>query len=520
MALADKDWQNPIGTPAPARVLHVWLAVFTSTFVLYGLTASRGIQWQDSGSQILRVVTHELSNPRGLALIHPLHHWLGRLAVSLNIFEPCLAITLVSSLAAALAVANTFGCVHAMTRRMDAALVACFSLAIAHTFWQMATITETYTLVVCLLAGETWCLISFLQTRNRTALWLALALNGLGFANHNLALMTTPMLGVVTFLAIRDRSISLTDVAVGAIIWLLSSLPYTAIVLGELTRSGDYLTTIKSALFGQDFADEVFNVSLASPRLWIRAAFVLLNFPNLLLIAACFGAIRWVHTDGPGISKATRYVIIVGLSLHAVFAFRYPVVDQHYFFLPTYFFLVLLGGVGFASWQRTENRRGHVAFRVAIVLLAATPILYRLVPQIAKRMGVLTPYARHKPYRDDYTYILTPWSIADQSAQRMSIEAVNLAGNDGLIVAEDAMAQPAIRYQLWRLHRPIENVVHQVSVATLRKSKASDQTVVYVPLNTQNPRPPDADSATWRKKGESYVLEELSERHIDASNRP
>ena len=88
-----------------------WLAVLVVCLVLYCLTANRGAQWQDSGSHILRAVTGELIHPLGLALSHPLHHYLARLATLAPGLDPCLAITLISSLAAAVAVANTCGCV-------------------------------------------------------------------------------------------------------------------------------------------------------------------------------------------------------------------------------------------------------------------------------------------------------------------------------------------------------------------------------------------------------------------------
>ena len=78
--------------------------MFAAVLVLYAATANRGIQWQDPGHFILRVVTHEPFNPLGLALSHPLHHWLGRLAAAPGLLEPAFAVTLVSAVAGAVAV--------------------------------------------------------------------------------------------------------------------------------------------------------------------------------------------------------------------------------------------------------------------------------------------------------------------------------------------------------------------------------------------------------------------------------
>ena len=96
---------NPVHNPARQFAYGNWLAVLLISFTLYALTANRGIQWQDSGKHILRIATGQLENNLGLALCHPLHYWLGRLAVAPDLFEPCFAVTLVSSLAAAMAAA-------------------------------------------------------------------------------------------------------------------------------------------------------------------------------------------------------------------------------------------------------------------------------------------------------------------------------------------------------------------------------------------------------------------------------
>ena len=143
---------NTLVRPDDPEILKGWIALFLVALALYAATASRGAQWQDSGHNILRIVTGESLNPLGLALSHPLHHWLGRLVILPNILEPCFAITLISSLAAAFAVANTYGCVCVLTRRREAAVLAAVSLSLANTFWQKSTGAETYTLAPALLS--------------------------------------------------------------------------------------------------------------------------------------------------------------------------------------------------------------------------------------------------------------------------------------------------------------------------------------------------------------------------------
>lgn len=482
---------------------RVWSVLFAVAFVLYAATANRGAQWQDSGFHILRVVTGESVHPLGLALSHPLHHWLGRFVASWDLFQPCFAVTLVSALAAAVAVANVYGCVLTLTRRQTAALLAAGSLGLAHTFWQMATLAETYTLVAALLSAECWCLAAYASTRRRGYLWAMVLFNGLGISNHLLASLTTPVLVFVVLQAVWKREVRLGDVGIGLGLWLLGSIPYIALVAAEMARTGEALETLRSALFGQSFSDEVLNTTLSPGMLLIGVGFVVLNFPNLLLPAAAYGLVRAGRCGVPGLA---RRALLAGLVIHLCFVARYNIVDQHTFFLPAYVLLSIFGGVGFAMmlrWQRRQTR--GVGLMTAVATLALTPILYTLVPAVVRRFDVLSDVQRNKPYRDDYVYIFTPWSVVERSAERMSRQAVELAGDRGLILVEDPMAEFAIRYQAIRAGADDVQIISEVNPETIADAVDQGRPIVLVPARANAPRtvPP---AGLWKRVGDLYVL--------------
>ncbi len=486
---------------------RAWLFVFTFFLIVYSMTASRGVQWQDSGFQMLRVVTGELINVRGLALAHPLHHWFCRAAVWIGLFSPAYAITLVSSIAGALAVANTFGCVWSLTGRGRAAIYAACSLGIANTFWQMATITETYTLVAALLSAEIWALVLFLKQPSRSRLWLILAIGGLGVANHNLGGLTLPIVAVVGILAVRHKQVTARDFGIGVVFWLLGSLSYSALVVSEVGRSGDFIGTLSSALFGNIYRDDVLNLSLSSSRILINSAFVLLNFPGLLLPLAIVGIVRIRHGD---YRDKVRWVMLAGLAIHLFFAIRFSVVDQHTFFIPTYVFLAVFGGIGFDRLLSLGSARGRWVGWSALVFLLLTPLFYAAVPGVARRMNVLKDHARNKPYRDDYTYIFTPWSVSERSAEQISGRAIALAGELGLIVVADSMAKPAV---LFKLHESPDRdvvVVRDLDPDLLTKSLDESRTVVFVPSSMENPLPP-LEKGHWRRDGDLYIYTDDSQ---------
>ena len=501
-------------TPQIADAVHVdqrsapvwrsWLTVFASAFVLYGLTAQRGAQWQDSGMHILRAVTADLYGSHGLALVHPLHHWLARCAASVGFIEPCFAITLISATAGAAAIANTFGCVWTLSGNRRAAFFAAGSLMLAHTFWQTATLVETYTLAAALLSGECWCLAIYAQSHRRGPLCSALFLNGLGVANHLLAGLTTPILVIVALHAVYTERLRVRHAAVAAGLWLLGSLPFTGLVLLSMLRSGDAGQTLHSALFGLTFADEVLNVSISTRMLLISGGFALLNFPNALLLLAAFGVIRAGRLSMPVLA---RRALLAAMLIHVLFAIRYKVVDQHVFFIPAYVVTAIFGGLGYSLIDRNMQNRKKLCVATT-VMLAVTPVLYAITPTVARRFDVLRSVERNKPYREDYDYLFTPWSVADRSAEQMSRNAVELAGESGLIVVEDSMAVFAVRYSAIRHGHPGLEVLRDATEVQLESAIRDDRPVVCVPRDRTAPQTElPRRLGRWEPAGDLFILD-------------
>jgi hypothetical protein len=498
------------GNATGRAVARWWLGLFVVGFVVYGLTANRGAQWQDSGYHILRVVNGEVVNPLGLALSHPLHHNLGRFAAYIGMFEPCLAVTLLSSLAAALAVANVFGCVTALTRCLPAGLFAALALGLAHTFWQLATLAETYTLTAALLAAECWCIAAFAQSRRGKWLALAWLFNGIGLANHVLALLTIPVLVGVTIVALRRDRANVRAAAAGAGLWLIGSLPYTVLVGWAAYQTGDLAGALRSALFGEGYTEAVLNVTPSARQLLVTVAFTLLNFPNLVLPLAAYGLFVARRSDVP---MMARRALAAGLLIHMLFAFRYDIVDQHTFFLPSYLLLTVFAGVGFAGLlQCGTSPRRRLVTQLALVSLAWTPALYAVAPYVARtpvvarRLTALGWPEHRKPYRDDYVYALVPWSVLEDSAERMSRAAIEAAGPAGLIVCEGRMSEFAIRYRVMRGGFDGIAVAWAAEPAALEEATRAGRSVVLVPRLADAPSlsPP---MGSWQRVGDVYVLD-------------
>jgi hypothetical protein len=137
--------------------------------------------------------------------------------------------------------------------------------------------------------------------------------------------------------------------------------------------------------------------------------------------------------------------------------------------------------------------------------LALTPVWYTVVPGVARRFDVLRSVARNKPYRDDYAYVFTPWSVVERSAEIMSRHAVGLAGQSGLILVEDPMARFAIRYQAVRSGMEGLQITQDLAPEAVVEAAGAGRTVVLVPMNADAPQT-DPPIGLWKRMGDLYKL--------------
>jgi hypothetical protein len=84
------------------------LLVFVAALVLYVLTCAPGPLWQDSGMFQYRVWNNDIRGGLGLALAHPLYHWIGAAVKAIPLGEFGLRVNLISAVSGAVAVANVF----------------------------------------------------------------------------------------------------------------------------------------------------------------------------------------------------------------------------------------------------------------------------------------------------------------------------------------------------------------------------------------------------------------------------
>lgn len=457
-------------------------------FQLYYFTGSRTIQWQDSGQFTLRIGLGMLENEWGLALVHPLHYMLGRLAMLLMPWNIPWAITAVSALGGAAAVGLCFSLTERLTASRAAALYGALTLMLAHTFWRFSGLPEVYTLSAALLLLQ---ILGhhLLRHEGNPAWWLLiLGANGLNFANHNLALLELAVWGPLLLHDLfRAKTLSFRTALAAMGCWLFGSLPYTALILGHMLHSGTILPIVYSALFGDSFSGHVLNLNPFTVHMLITFAFLGLSFPGPALPLAATAAFR----------RARELAVpLLLLTVHLVFVLRYPVIDQYTFIIPAMAVLALLAGLGYAGWRSRAGRR------IAWALLLAQPLLYAAAPALARQAGVLSAFQRNKPYRDDAEYLFWPWTVTETSAERIAKEAVAAAAPDGFLVIEDTMLTYAIQWELAQQGLDASITVYRPSdTEEMLGALVEGAEVIWVPaVSAPAPEGWESEGEVWRNR--------------------
>jgi len=440
-------------TKDDVRTLRWYTGVFVCCTALYVLTCAPGLLWQDSGLIQYRAWSNDIRGFFGLAAAHPLYYLVAIPLKSLVVGWFPFSINLISALAGAVTVANVFLLVRLWTGAPLPGLIAATSLALSHTFWRHACITETYTLWSALFTAELILFYLYLH-KDKTGALMGLALvNGLAVSVHLLASISLFVyLAILLWRCIRRR-LRLSTLAKATGLWILGALPLLILVFQQALATGDIPATLLSLVFGTHWQQSVLNTSVTLNLAAENLLYIGLNFPSPILIVAVLG---WIMTVG---AKPFRPIIGLGF-LYFVFAFRYTVPDRYAFFIPFYILTAL--AVGWGS-HRLFSRYREAGLRVALVLASVMPALvYAVLPRALEMSHVQLPTRGDVPYRHDLHYFLTPWKQREGGARQFAIEALSDVGPDGILFADLTTVSPLLLMQELEGYR---EDVHVISAA-------------------------------------------------------
>ena len=406
---------------------------------LYIYTCSPGAQWQDSGMFQYRIWHNDIRGGLGLALAHPLYHWLGIVFKNIPIGEYGFRVNLISALCGAITVANIYLCLTIFLEHKKAAAIGALSLAFSWTFWQHTAIAEVYTLYTALLSLELVFLALYCRTEKPKFLVHMMFVNGLSIANHMLGIIPCSCYVILAFYLYYKKHISVKHIVFGFLCWIIGALPYIWLIVEYFFATNDLGQTIRSTLFGHSYSDNVLSAKMTMRIVKENVIFICYNFasPNIILIGL---GLVWLRRN---VKQYWQCLVLFAMTfLFFVFAFRYTVPDRYSFFIPFYVCCALLIGVGAKIVLEKYNTK---AATLCMIIFALCPIaIYVVAPSLAQQNKFSMGTLREIPYRNEYQYFLTPWQQDNIAPALFAKEALESVEESGIILADGTTL-----YALW-----------------------------------------------------------------------
>ena len=425
------------GAAARREVAVGYGLVLAGCLVLYVVTCSPGLLWQDSGMFQYRVWQQDIEGRLGLALAHPLYVLIGIVVKYIPLGGFVFRVNLISAVAGAFTVANVFLLLRLWLGKLAPAVIGALNLAFSWTIWQHACIAEVYTLYTALFVAELVVLLQYFRNgKSGYLVWLGL-LNGLAIANHMWAIIPLACYVVLLAALVGKKKVAWRVVAAAGGLWLIGASPYLYLIGKDIIVGGDGAATIRSALFGGSWAQGVLNTQLTWRVIKENVMFIIYSFPtpNILLF---FVGLVLLRKLAP--SRGFGWVLGILTGLFLVFAFRYDVPDRYAFFMPFYCLVAVLIGVGAHGLLQVKRCRILAGIIMGLTLLNLP--VYAMTPSIAKERFPVLSERRQIPYRDSYKWFLQPWRCGYRGCEAFAEEALATVERDGVIYADGTTVYP------------------------------------------------------------------------------
>ncbi|HPD46901.1 MAG TPA: DUF2723 domain-containing protein [Anaerohalosphaeraceae bacterium] len=464
------------------RIAWEYAGVLAAALALYAVSCAPGALWQDSGMIQYRVWHNDIEGKLGLALAHPLYYIVAIGVKHFPVGSFLHRVNLISAAAGAIAVANLYLLMRLWLHKVWPAAVAAISLALSHTFWQHASIAETYTMYTAMLLGELVLLLRFVQTTRIGWLYGLAILNGLAVSVHMFAAI--PLMCYLAFavvLAVR-KDIRLRQLVVCGVLWVIGAAAYEYLIIKHAIETADITGTLASAAFGYGYKTDVLNMALSWGIVKENVLYIMLNFPTPNVVLGAVGVFALRRLAPRASFGAVIMCVLVGF---LAFAFRYTVVDRYSFFIPFYavFALVLGCGAQYVMEKKKCSRLGTL-----VLLFALLPIpTYVAAPWVARKFYPQLGVKRETPYRDSYTYFLRPWQTGYRGPGQFADEVLESVPHGAVIWADTTVAFPLLAAQEIQQKRSDVEIVTTIAAsygaAGIDESRAAElaaQGLLYV----------------------------------------
>lgn len=431
--------------PPPTRTVagRAWVLAFVVSGILYALTAAPGVLWGDSGEIQLYLLLEDWLVGGNLCRSHPTYYAAARFFAAVLPFSPARCANLAAAFFGAVTAANAAWLLRTWCRHHAAAACGVTVLALSHTFWQMSTNAEVLTTYTALLTLEWICVTKLVRTSKANWATAAALCSGLGWATHNMSMLSFPAYFVLAWRMRRVvRSWGIARLAGIAAAWAAGFAPLVAVAAANLEAFDGAGALIRSWLIG-GYGPRVYNVSSIPRLLAISAGFLVLNFPGPLLLLAGPG-LRAAHAR---IGASLSAFLATAVGILTLFAVRYDVADQYTFLIGVYVAAALAIGCGVDAHLDRARRSadpGAMRRRVRICVVSAlvSPLVYAALPPGIRALAPGFQPVRAVAYRDPLTWVVHPWRVGYEAPQRFVEDAFAVLPHGAALIADTQVFGP------------------------------------------------------------------------------
>ena len=471
--------------------------VFLLALLMYGATAGRDVLWGDPAKLSRFVHDQALSFGQESHIGHVL--WSSLFTV-LPVESFAWRMHLSSAITMALALAIGYWTLAALGVGRRAAVLGIAAVAVAHTVWLNASIHESYSLVLLVLA----CAARLMVARQVVLAGLVI---GLGVLAHPLCLFSAPPLAFLLLTGPRRWKGVLLFGAAVAVAWLGPVFGAAFIRASQAGEGVDWFALVQEK---QHYARLDYPLKNAP----LLAGYWVYNFASPALLLMLVGLRR--------MDKRRRFAAAIMIGIHYGFALFWMPQRSYLIVVPVYAFMAYMVARGAEHFiQRRTSMFAPLLASIVLLPVAA----YVISPPVVRALNVLPPI-NYLPFRDAANYFLRS-SKFDEDSARSLLTALDGQLPQGSVLVGDWTVLSVIRYaqrvEGWRRDVHIHEDLALSNRAGLDAVRVTEhlQKGERVFLLDYSSAPPPAlliEAGTLKSRDKKTGLQEVIRRQPDAES--
>jgi hypothetical protein len=326
------------------KFFKIPLILFCSFFLLYVLTLSPSVTFEDSGELITAIHNSAIAHPSG----YPTYTVIGKIFTMIPSGSIAWNVNLMSAFFGALTCMMIYIVCKSIIKGKTASILAACLLGVSPYFWAESIVAEVYTLTTFLFLLLIYLSFIYYKNRNTKNLYLFFFVYGLALTNHITIITFFPVFLIFIFLK-NLKTIRLKTVFICLILFLLGLIPYIYLPLRSIQNpildwgNPENLKNFIWTISGKQYRHFMFTLNYYNffPRIIKLITSLFIEF-NIFLGFALFGLLFLYKT------KKHFFFLSSGIVLINIFVnLNYGIGDIELYYFPTYIIFSIWISIGF-----------------------------------------------------------------------------------------------------------------------------------------------------------------------------